>query len=56
MFIDHREEILKSKIQLLQELTTHVETKEQAKNLYNGLFKECLNLSTETGNLDKWIY
>jgi len=55
MFIDHREEILKSKIQLLQELITHVETKEQAKNLYNGLFKDCLNLSGETGNLDRWI-
>ena len=56
MFIDHREEILKSKIQLLQELITHVETKEQAKNLYSGLFKDCLNLSAEIGNLDQWIY
>jgi len=56
MFIDHREEILKSKIQLLQELITHVETKEQAKNLYSGLFKDCLDLSAEIGNLDQWIY
>jgi len=56
MFIDHREEILKSKIQVLQELIIHVETKEQAKNLYNGLFKDCLNLSAEIGNLDQWFY
>jgi len=56
MFIDHREEILKSKIQLLKNLASNLVNIENAYNLYQGLYLQTLTEILEINNFNLFIH
>lgn len=56
MFIDHRVEILASKIRLLENLAINVVNIEDAYNLYQGLYLQALTEALEINNFNIFLY